>query len=316
MEIPMTIITYVDAHKELKENINKSSLKTDKITFAGVGKRDVYNITAPFLSAGKTVIAGRVENRDDEHSELVFFEEIGNQWLPIENAQTLQLQDPFFTKINNELILGGVEIATAPNEPEGTLTWRTIFYKEKDIYRLEKFFQGPEHMKDIRLVELNNKRIGIFTRPQGEKGGRGKIGYNEVDCLEDLSETVIDEAKLFNQFLPDEWGGANEVHLLKNGKLGVLAHIARFSQQETYRHYASSAFVYDPATSEYSQMKMIACRDLFGKGAAKRPDLEDVVFSGGLKRDGNGKAVLYAGIGDAEAHWLEIDDPFAEWEAS
>ena len=312
----MTIITYTDAHKELKENTIKSRLKTDKIKFAGVGQRDVYNITAPFSSAGKTIIAGRVENRDDEHSELVFFEEDNSCWYPIEGAQTIQLQDPFFTKINNELIIGGVEIAPDPKGPEGTLTWRTIFYKGKDIYSLEKFFQGPEHMKDIRLVELNNKRIGIFTRPQGEKGGRGKIGYIEVDCLDNLSEQVINEAKLFNQFLPEEWGGANEIHLLKNGKLGVLAHIARFSQQETYRHYASSVFVYDPVTSEYSQMKMIASRDLFGEGAAKRPDLEDVVFSGGLKRNENGKAVLYAGIGDAEAHWLEIDDPFAEWEAS
>jgi hypothetical protein len=72
--------------------------------------------------------------------------------------------------------------------------------------------------------------------------------------------------------------------------------------------------MYDPETEKYSEMKMIASRDLFSPGVAKRPDLEDVVFSGGLKREGNGKAVLYAGIGDAEAHWLEIDDPFTEWE--
>ena len=112
----------------------------------------------------------------------------------------------------------------------------------------------------------------------------------------------------------DEWGGANEIHLLKNGKVGVLAHIACFSDNGKNRHYASSAFVYDPETEKYSEMKMIASRDLFSPGVAKRPDLEDVVFSGGLKREGNGKAVLYAGIGDAEAHWLEINDPFTEWE--
>lgn len=29
-------------------------------------------------------------------------------------------------------------------------------------------------MKDVRLVELADGRVGIFTRPQGEKGAGGK----------------------------------------------------------------------------------------------------------------------------------------------
>lgn len=309
----MTVKTYTDAYEQLKNTLQTANLKTDKIKFNGVGTRDVYNITAPFESAGKTVIGGRVENRDEEYSELMFFEEQDKVWLPVADSASFKLQDPFFTRINGELIVGGVEVAVVPGT-EDKLTWRTNFYRGKDIYELTPFFQGPEHMKDIRLVELKDGRIGVFTRPQGEKGGRGKIGYAEVDKLEDLNEQIILDAKLFNQFTDEEWGGANEIHLLKNGKLGVLAHIACFSDKGKNRHYASSAFMYDPETEKYSEMKMIACRDLFSPGVAKRPDLEDVVFSGGLKREGNGKAVLYAGIGDAEAHWLEIDDPFIEWE--
>jgi hypothetical protein len=61
-------------------------------------------------------------------------------------------------------------------------------------------------------------------------------------------------------------------------------------------------------------MKMIAHRGLFNEGVAKRSDLQDVVFSGGLQRHENGRATMYAGVGDAEAHWLEMDDPFVEWE--
>ncbi|MDZ5001573.1 DUF1861 family protein, partial [Clostridium perfringens] len=38
-------------------------------------------------------------------------------------------------------------------------------------------------------------------------------------------------------------------------------------------------------------------------------DLEDVVFSGGLIIEGN-KARLYSGISDAEAQFIEIDNPF------
>ena len=309
----MTVKTYTTAYEELKNSLKSTKLKTDKIKFEDVGTRDVYNITAPFESAGKTVIGGRVENRDEEYSELMFFEEQNGTWLPIANSASFKLQDPFFTRIKGELKVGGVEVALIPGT-EDKLTWRTNFYRGKDIYELTQFFQGPEHMKDIRLVELKDARIGVFTRPQGDKGGRGKIGYTEVDKLEDLNEEIILNAELLDQFTDDEWGGANEIHLLKNGKLGVLAHIACFSDNGKNRHYASSAFVYDPETEKYSEMKMIASRELFSPGVAKRPDLEDVVFSGGLKREANGKAVLYAGIGDAEAHWLEIDDPFTEWE--
>jgi hypothetical protein len=310
----MSVIAYEEALTALQENIKEKAFKTERLNFSGVGKRDVYNITAPFGSAGKTIIGGRVENRDSEQSILMFFEEKNNIWSPIENANSFDLQDPFFTRIDDMLIVGGVEIAPSPCGTPGKLTWRTIFFKGKDIYSLERFFQGPEHMKDIRIVELSNKRIGVFTRPQGSHGGRGKIGYTEVGSLNDLNEDVILGAKLLEQFHPDEWGGANEVHLLKNGKLGVLAHIAKFSNEGKDRHYAASAFLFDPTTNDYSQMKIIACRDLFNEGNAKRPDLKDVIFSGGLKRMENGKAILYAGAGDAEAYWLEIDDPFCEWE--
>ncbi|EHL2570675.1 DUF1861 family protein, partial [Listeria monocytogenes] len=42
----------------------------------------------------------------------------------------------------------------------------------------------------------------------------------------------------------------------------------------------------------------------------KRPDLADVVFSGGLIRNPDGTATLYAGIGDSDAQKLAIPDPF------
>ena len=60
---------------------------------------------------------------------------------------------------------------------------------------------------------------------------------------------------------------------------------------------------------EVKNQKIIAIRKNFKPGEAKRADLEDVVFSGGLVLNGD-KAVLYAGISDAEAQLIEIDNPF------
>lgn len=116
-----------------------------------------------------------------------------------------------------------------------------------------------------------------------------------------------------HQFIPEEWGGANELHRIAGGKIGVLSHIAGFDT-EGNRHYYSTAFCFNPETGEYGPMKMIAERRNFQPGPSKRPDLEDVIFSGGLVRLGGGKAELYCGVSDAEGQKVLIDDPFDEYE--
>ena len=100
----------------------------EKLSFTGVGDKDVYNISAPFEDQGKLVIAGRVEARDSEHSEVHFFEEQNGVWSPIEGKPTYQLQDPFYTHIHGELVFGGVQIYPHPTVPNA-LMWRTVFYK-------------------------------------------------------------------------------------------------------------------------------------------------------------------------------------------
>ncbi|WP_438347749.1 MTP-1 family protein [Paenibacillus sp. FA6] len=284
-----------------------------KLVFTGVGDKDVYNITSPFEDEGEQVIAGRVESRDSEHSEVIFFVEKDGQWIPRQGAPILQLQDPFHTVIGTEHIIGGVQIFPHP-EQEHALMWRTTFYKGDSISSLKPFFTGPDGMKDLRLTELPDGSIGVLTRPQGDKGGRGKIGFFQVKSLGELTVENVENAPLLeNQFIDDEWGGANEAHILKNGLIGVLGHIACFDKDGD-RHYYPIAFALNPKTGDYSDIELIAVRANFIPGPAKRSDLQDVVFSGGLIRQIDGTAVLYAGIGDAEAHRITIQDPFIQYE--
>ncbi|RDE05055.1 DUF1861 family protein [Sphingomonas aracearum] len=269
---------------------------------------DVYNITAPFASAGRRVVAGRVEARDSEESIALFFEERDGMWHPIHGAPRFRLQDPFVTRIGEELVFGGVETA----EAGGTLTWWTNFYRGSDIFDLQPFFSGPLGMKDIRLCELADGRVGVFTRPRGRKGGRGTIGYTEVASLEALTIKAIDQAPMLEgMFHPLDWGGANEVHLLSSGELGVIAHAACYVGDILYgvRRYYAVAFVFDPAGRRWRDYCIIAARDQFAPGPAKRPDLVDVVFSSGIVCTGPGTR-LYAGTSDAEAQWLDIAYPF------
>ena len=296
--------------RRFKQEAPAAQLPTAKLHFKGVEGFDVYNTTAPFRSVSRTVIAGRVERRDSEKSKVRFFENRDDAWVLIPDAPAFDLQDPFFTFIQQELVLGGVETY----EVDGRLHWQTVFLRGRDIFDLKRFFVGPAGMKDIRLTELADGRLGIFTRPQGEKGGRGTIGYTEAEGLEGLSIDLISQAPLLQgMFHPLDWGGANETTRLPNGEIGVLSHIAHFEGDDPTadRHYYATTFVFDPQRREVKDFKVIACRDQLAAGPAKRPDLVDVVFSSGLTFDGE-QVRLYAGASDAEAHWLELRHPFAE----
>lgn len=300
----------------LLQNRIKPTSEGRKITFSEIGAKDVYNITAPFQDGNKRIIAGRVEPRDSEFSKIVFFtDKKDGVWLPIENhPDPLKLQDPFVTRINGELIIGGVKVIVNKNNPNKIESWVTKFYRGKSVYSLEHFFTGPIFMKDIRLVQLTDGSIGVFTRPQGKLGGRGKIGFTLFKDLHSINAKEIEEAYLFeDQFVSSEWGGANEAHLLKNGLVGVLGHIACLDQ-ENKKHYYSMTFAFDPETYKKTEIKIIATRSDFPEGPSKRKDLKDVLFSGGIVRLDNGQAELYTGVSDVEAHKITIPDPFLEYE--
>ena len=287
-----------------------------QLHFVGVDGFDVYNISAPFDMQGITYIAGRVEKRENELSVVRLFEKTGEDtYTAILPELTFRhLQDPFVTRIQDELVLGGVQVVTHPLDSGKIISWQTLFFRGKTLPELKLFAVGPTCMKDIRLCELQDGRIAVLTRPQGRKGKLGKIGFTVIDRLKDLCADTILDAKIDQSyFCPDEWGGTNEIHLLKNGLLGVVGHIACRTPEG--RQYQSMAFVLDPATGEHDALRIIACRnDICTSSVSKRPDLVDVLFTGGMVRHGNGTATLYTGVSDCESWRAEISDPFADYE--
>jgi hypothetical protein len=65
----------------------------------------------------------------------------------------------------------------------------------------------------------------------------------------------------------------------------------------------------DPATGFASPIEIILKRENLTnglRGPAKRPDLKDVLFSGGLQLSGH-ETILYVGAGDAEVHSQILD---------
>ena len=194
----------------LSEFVHNGERNSLKLSFLGIDGNDAYNITAPFVIDDKEVLAARVERRDSEHSRVMFFEKYGEAWRLIEDAPILKLQDPFVTKIGEEWIIGGVRTITSEHNPEHILSWVTEFYRGRSLKELTHFATGPDRMKDIRLLELPDGKVAVCTRPQGEIGGRGKIGFTVLPSLVYLNEQFINDVTIYrNQFGKEEWGGAN-----------------------------------------------------------------------------------------------------------
>lgn len=269
--------------------------------------KDVYNLSAPFTLDGALYLLARVEARDSELSEIGIFTQAQADslyyWQELDLFR-LKLQDPFFTFVNDEIVIGGVEVDFSKEK----LNYRTVFYRGKSLDKLERFAVGPWGMKDIRLKEIP-EGILLLTRPQGKIGGRGTIGWTIIKSLDELTIANINSATLLDEmFVEGEWGGANEIHITSETEASILGHIAKFDEQRN-RHYYASVFNLNFNTGAYTPMKIIAERQDFAKGEYKRKDLIDVIFSGGLLEIDNDYAYLFCGLSDAEAHFRKINNP-------
>jgi hypothetical protein len=152
--------------------------------------------------------------------------------------------------------------------------------------------------------------VGIITRPWGDPTSSRHIGYTEVPTLDDLSPSLMEEARLLDkQPIDGQWWGANAVYDLRDGKLGVLAHIATWA--EGHRHYYPITFVFDRRRWEIVQgPRIIADRSCFPAYDARQPDLEDVIFPGWIDRQ---QGLFYGGLSDTVIGVLRIEDPFREF---
>jgi len=320
LEKPEQVKTCQELLAEFREREELGG-KSEKIKFSGIDGKDVYNITAPFEIEGETYILGRVEVPEtDKDSHVMWFKKKDKEtWEADKDISPLKGEDPFAVKIKSkketEFVLGVVRIFW---QNKKVANYQTNFYKGRNLKELKEviknntlFAKGPDKMKNIRLTGLPNGKIGVFTRPENDR--RKEIGFLEINSLEELNAEKIGQAKIIQGlFAGGSYGGANEIHILDKETLGILGHIAWLDNEgdEDIRHYYAITFKFNLLTHQASSLKIIAERSDFPPGKAKKPYLQDVVFTGGLRRNKNGTAVLYVGLSDKEAGKKIIKDPF------
>lgn len=304
---------------EFEAHIAEKVYESVKLRFLGVEGWTVYNCSIPFTSEGKEYIFGRVERLDQwANSHVRLFEKTGrDEYTLVKDHMVYQLEDPYVARIQGELTLGGTHVRKKGGKID---TVYGYFYRGKTLDDLIYFTSGPKGMKDIRLIDLQDGRIGVFSRPRNEEirkkyGSESMIGFAVIRSLDELTDEVVSGAKpidgIFDQ---GEWGGCNQAYLLENGKIGVIGHQS-FAQPMEGRDplavYLNVAFEFDPETFEVSNRKVIGTRKCYPAGQSKLPQLEDCTFTTGIVVRKDGRADLYGGLGDTEEGRITIDYPFS-----
>lgn len=306
--------------KKMRNDFDKSKYIYDGslLTFRGVRDNDVYNCSIPFIWNGHRYIYGRVEKRDEWASSTAWlFEETGkDEYTVVPGSMVYPLEDPFIAFIHGEIILGGTHVRKSCGKLE---EYHGYFYRGTDPSWLTHFTCGPANMKDIRLVELADGKIGVFSRQRGEEvikkyGSAAVIGFAVIEKIDELNADIIDNAPVISGlFEPGEWGGCNQCYLLKDGRIGVIGHRSYTEKDNSgieQMVYINISFIFDPQTHSASDIKVIGDKKSYPTTACKVPNLADCAFTSGIIIRDDGKVDLYSGLGDIAEGKITIDSPF------
>lgn len=254
------------------------------LTFKGVEGFDVYNCSQPFHWEGSNYLFGRIENRTEwMRSWVQLFKQTNvDEWTLVPDSMIYQLEDPYISFVGDQLVMGGTHVRI---QQERLDTYYGYFYKGTELNNLYYFTTGPEYMKDIRVVQLENDKIGVFSRPRNPEiydkyGSESMIGFTIINSLDELSAEVISNAPYLDGLFKDgEWGGCNQAYLLEDGKVGVLGHVCYQEDKTGQSIYTNMTFVINPLTKEISDYKLVGTRKSYPDGPAKKIHLKDCAFT-------------------------------------
>lgn len=303
---------------EQKENFElnlPTVYERTKLKFIGADGYDVYNCTAPFIFNGEKYLYGRVEKREEwSNSKVMLFKETEKDVFKyVEETTLYPLEDPFICKHNKEWLLGGVHVSKNFGNIKN---YSCYFYRTEDITKPYYYTTGPDRMKDIRMVSLKGK-LAVFTRPGNF------VGYTEISGIEELSDEVINNAKIIPLIEKGGHGGVNQAIPLDNGLIAIIGHnsfsfpqgINWYSQHHVY---FATACVFDPISNKILMNEILATRMCFVPSTPSKIQpsgipMEDVVFPSGILLRDDGKIDLYSGVGDATMQRITLDNPFKKY---
>ena len=225
-------------------------------------------------------------------------------------------EDPAIARIGDAIIVGAVEVSFERKGPSSIMKgFRTVF-RELDPETLAlgaPIARGPENMKDVRLFELPNGRIGVLTRPKGGEFGNGYIGFTTVGSVDEIApeallsappvlrpEELVAALPALEGFGSEVWVGGNDAVVNDDGTVTVYGHLG------TPGPYCAIRFNFDPnaARPAATNIELLAVASDFA-GVPDGPIRPNTVFAGGVA-DLGGHRVLTAGLNDYRSGLLRV----------
>ena len=221
--------------------------------------------------------------------------------VPYGDAMAVRGEDPALTRILRTLPSGAIESAWLlscvdarpfKDRPNMVETLVTKFYAGRRLDELELVAEGPPWMKDIRVSQLPDGRLGVYGRPQPTGNYSGNISYTEVPNLSHLTPEAIANASIIDETLfpvgSGLWGGVNDVIRADTSDASIallLAHRARRTGENgNGRNYEAVIYKHNVTKRTVVELGILATADQFPAGAVKADETVDtsgVAFPGG-----------------------------------
>lgn len=263
------------------------------LSVAGLKPTEIAYNPAVIIQDGQKIIAARVESRDstwhdpDQYDpHIMFYQRAGDSLHLLPRSPVfVRYEDPWATWLTTsvgtrQLLFGAVWVDYSVSPPVIT----TRIFLAPSVQELDPFSPVVEirGMKDVRLCQLPDGRLAVFTRPQFDDMFFGRIGFIIIDDLADLTSAVPQAALLKIDMDSSGKIGANEVLYYQN-RLQVICHVATLGSARDL-HYRAFHFSLDPDSPFTGQIHLspLCCRSDFPTSLPKADYLEDVVFPGGI----------------------------------
>ncbi|MFH0773678.1 MAG: DUF1861 family protein [bacterium] len=290
------------------------------------------------IAQGANIIAARIESLNsnwldpklyDPH--VIFFTQKDDVLTPIPDTPVFhKFEDPWATWLSDpngtlQLLFGGVKVDFKEKMPIIT----TQFFLAPSVQELD--IDNPiaviRNMKDIRVAELQTRKIAVFTRPMTGEAFPGRIGFTVIDNINDIEDCVINAKLLPLSLDKNARIGTNEAFAIKKidssgtmqELIHVFCHVATtdsikkegnefFDFDRGIIHYAGYQFEFNPDNpyDDIITLHKIAERSDFpiNNKSSKGERYTDVIFPGGT---GGAKETNYfAGVEDARIGVIDL----------
>lgn len=308
--LPRHKILYVNYPTEIKDMLytfrhkDKKDIQPFEMEIQKFDSNHLISISSPFDIFNETHMIAAVKDSTYESKLVLLKKDTGFLYHIEKELPIVNVLYPHITLLNGMIALEGILSIDSNNK-------QVCLYVGESLDTLELKLVLPSFITGMRIVEYNN-RIHAFFTVKGGQYEHGKIAYQSYASLDDMKRSTFNNIQVFsNHFIRGEFGGVNDIHILRNGLFGIIGHAA-YVDHDGFKHSYPIAFGFNIENHKSTKLKVLLEKSSLNIKIPKQ-HFNDSMFISGLNRGANNRANLIVET-DHKIFSIIIDDPFIEFE--